>query len=162
MIIADCPCVARYRLELVREANVSYETSSLLRTEEMVVVLRRICGRSQQEVVGTLFLDVHHHVTGYIVSYKGTLSRMAAEPRGLLLPAFLANASGVVHFHNHPSGDPIPSREDMSFTKGTAEASRYLGLFLADHIILGEGNRYQSMRNLPDWSGVPRAGVHLQ
>ncbi len=89
-----------------------------------------------QEVMGALFLDVRNRAIGHTIAYVGTLSRLAAEPRGVLIPALLANASSVVVSHTHPSGDPSPSAGDRAFTQAVADACVFLGLFLADHIIL--------------------------
>ncbi len=109
--------------------------------------------------MGALFLDIRNRVIGHTVAYVGTLTRLAAEPRGLLLPALLANAASVIVFHTHPSGDPSPSAGDRAFTKTVADACAFLGLFLADHLILGEGDRFLSMRIEPDWPVKQRQAV---
>ncbi len=101
--------------------------------------------------MGSLSLNVRSPVIGHTIAYVGTLSRIAAQPRGPLVPALLANAASVIIFHNHPSGDPSPSARDRKFTKAVADASVFLGLFLADHLILGEGDRYVAMSHRQDW-----------
>lgn len=85
---------------------------------------------------------------GYCVAYRGTLSRAAVEPRGLLVPPLLANAAGVVLFHNHPSGDPTPSAEDRALTQRTREAGELLGLRVHDHLILAPPARWRSLREM--------------
>ncbi len=156
--VSEChQTIARYRLELIREAVVPYDTESSCHTlEQMVDFLQTNFGRSPQEVMGSLFLDIQCRVTGYTETYKGTHARLVVEPRGLLVPALLANASGVAIFHTHPSGDPTPSEGDMEFTRVVAEAARFLGLFLADHIILGGEGSYTSMSLLPEWPRLAR------
>jgi DNA repair protein RadC len=59
------------------------------------------------------------------------------EPREILKRALLANAAGVILYHNHPSGDPSPSREDREFTRRLAAAAESVGLRLLDHIVVG-------------------------
>ena len=76
----------------------------------------------------------------------GTLTRAAAEPRGILTAALLANAAGILLFHNHPSGDPSPSAEDLAFTRRMAEAGEVVGIRVVDHIIVGEAPAFVSLR----------------
>lgn len=63
----------------------------------------------------------------------------------LFRKALLKNAVMMVILHNHPSGDPSPSEEDVAFTERIAQGARLLGLTLADHIVIGD-NRYYSFR----------------
>jgi len=72
------------------------------------------------------------------------------------LEDFLANlgrysASSIIMFHTHPSGDPSPSCEDLSFTKRMVEASEIFGVRLVDHLILGGGGRWTSMKRTRHW-----------
>jgi len=85
------------------------------------------------------------------VLYRGTVSRTACEPAGILRAALLCNASAVVLFHNHPSGDPSPSAEDLAFTRRLAEAGEIVGVRLVDHLIVAGPGRYVSMRERGVW-----------
>lgn len=96
--------------------------------------------------MGSLVLDTRNRLIGEREVFRGTLNRAAVEPRAILKHALLQNAAGVVLFHNHPSGDPSPSVEDLAFTKRTAEAGEVLGIQLVDHLILGSGERWVSLR----------------
>ena len=69
--------------------------------------------------------------------YKGTLDRALVEPREILKRALLLNAAGVIVYHNHPSGDPSPSREDREFTRQLDAAALSIGIRLLDHIVVG-------------------------
>jgi DNA repair protein RadC len=68
------------------------------------------------------------------------------EPAALLREAIVRSASGIVLFHTHPSGDPTPSLDDLAFTGRLAEGAKILGLRLLDHLILGHGGRWISLR----------------
>jgi hypothetical protein len=70
------------------------------------------------------FLDVRNRAIGYQLAYIGTLARAAVEPRGIFSAALLAYAAGIILFHNHPSGDPSPSAEDLAFTRRMAGRRR--------------------------------------
>ncbi len=148
--------VARYRLELVCEEHVPYHPYPCDDGDKAVAFLRSVVGGYAQEVMGALFLNVRNQAIGHTIAYVGTLSRIAAEPRGLLLPALLANAASVIVFHTHPSGDLSPSASDRNFTKAVADACAFLGLFLADHLILGEWGCHLAMSRRPDWPVVAR------
>lgn len=100
-----------------------------------------------QEVVGAIFLDVRGRLVDECEIYRGTLSRAAVEPRGILKRALLHRASSFVLFHTHPSGDPSPSREDLAVTRRLADAGRVVGITLLDHLILGTAGRWMSVRN---------------
>lgn len=104
-----------------------------------------------QEVMGALFLDTRHRLLGESDVYRGTLNRAAVEPRGLLKEALLRGAAGLILFHTHPSGDPSPSAEDLSFTRRLAEAAEVLGLRLMDHLILGAAGAWVSLRQRGAW-----------
>jgi DNA repair protein RadC len=108
--------------------------------------LHGVLDDAHQKVMGALLLDCRTRAVGYHIAYRGTLSRAAAEPRGLLVPALLANASGIIVFHNHPSGDPSPSSEDVAFTARLASAGEVVGVELLDHLIIGERPSYVSLK----------------
>ncbi|MEM8963398.1 MAG: DNA repair protein RadC [Acidobacteriota bacterium] len=108
-------------------------------------------GRLDQEVMGALFVDVRNRLLGESELFRGTLHRAAVEPRAVLKEALARNASGVVLFHNHPSGDPTPSHEDLAFTQRMATAGEVVGVRLVDHLILGDAGRWVSLRRLGAW-----------
>ncbi|HKI04948.1 MAG TPA: DNA repair protein RadC [Thermoanaerobaculia bacterium] len=99
-----------------------------------------------QEVMGALFLDARSHLLGEREIFRGTMSRMAVEPREILRECLQRGASSVYLFHTHPSGDPSPSAEDILFTRRMAEAAEIVGLRLADHIVLGDRGRWVSLK----------------
>ena len=70
-----------------------------------------------QETMGALFLDVRNRLIGESDIFRGTMKRAAVEPRAILKEALLSSASSIILFHTHPSGDPSPSSEDLTFTR---------------------------------------------
>lgn len=102
--------------------------------------------RRDQEVMGAVFLDARHRLLGERDFFRGTLQRASVEPRGILKEALLRGAAGVLLFHTHPSGDPTPSTEDLLFTRRMAEACDVVGVQLVDHLVLGDGRRWVSLR----------------
>jgi DNA repair protein RadC len=69
---------------------------------------------------------------------EGTSNSAIVEPRDVFREAVIGGASAIVAFHNHPSGDPSPSPEDVALTRRLAAAGVLMGIELVDHIILGE------------------------
>lgn len=104
-----------------------------------------------QEVMGALFLDSRNRLMGEREIFRGTLNRAAAEPREILKEGLLRGAAGIVLFHTHPSGDPSPSAEDLLFTRRMADAGEVVGIRLVDHLILGSGGRWVSLRERGAW-----------
>lgn len=102
-----------------------------------------------QEVVGALYLDLQGRLVGEQELYRGTLHRAVLEPRGVFRGAFVSNASNLLLFHTHPSGDPTPSAHDITATRRLSHAGEVLGIPVIDHLILGSVGRWVSMRR--DW-----------
>jgi DNA repair protein RadC len=100
--------------------------------------LRRTHGDGTQERTGALYLNARNRLLRDDPEiYRGTLDRAVVEPRELLKRALLSNAAALIVYHNHPSGDPSPSREDREFTRRLASAADLVGLRLLDHIVVG-------------------------
>jgi DNA repair protein RadC len=82
-------------------------------------------------------LDANSRVTGICEVHRGTLQTVQVHPADVLRPVLVAGASRFIVAHNHPSGRPEPSADDLALTKRLAEAAKLLGLQLLDHIIVG-------------------------
>jgi DNA repair protein RadC len=100
--------------------------------------LRRAQADDTQERTGALFLNARNRLLKNDPEiYRGTLDRAVVEPREILKRALLARAAGLILYHNHPSGDPSPSREDREFTRRLSTAAEALGIRLLDHVVVG-------------------------
>jgi DNA repair protein RadC len=100
--------------------------------------LRQSQADDSQERTGALFLNARNRLLRNDPEiYRGTLDRAVVEPREILRRALIGRAAGVILYHNHPSGDPTPSREDRDFTRRLATASEAVGVRLLDHIVVG-------------------------
>ena len=92
-----------------------------------------------REVLGMLNLNSKCEVLNWSIVGIGDLASCSFTGREILKCAILSNSAGVVLFHNHPSGDPVPSAEDFDSTRKICEACKLLGISLLDHIIVGSG-----------------------
>lgn len=99
----------------------------------------------REEVFKGAFFDAKCNFLGDETISSGSISFAYVSPMELFRKALLKNAVMIVILHNHPSGDPVPSREDMELTERIAEGAQLLGMTLADHIVIGD-NRYYSFR----------------
>lgn len=104
-----------------------------------------------QEIMGVLYLDLKNRLIAEGDVFRGTLSQALVEPRAIFKEALLRSASGMVIFHNHPSGDPRPSLDDLDFTRRMAQAGELLGIRLVDHMILGSRGGWVSLKRRGAW-----------
>ena len=94
------------------------------------------------EVFAILCISTKHRVIAYHEVSRGTLDSTLAHPREVFKAALLANAAAIIAAHNHPSGDPTPSPDDLDLTRRLAVAGDVLGVPMLDHIIIGDGRYY--------------------
>jgi len=102
--------------------------------------------KPDQEQFYVLLLNSRMRVMGHILIGLGDVNTVEAQPRETFRPAILAAASSVVIMHNHPSGDPTPSDNDIELTKRMVAAGTLLGIPVNDHVVIGAGNKYASVR----------------
>ena len=91
----------------------------------------------KKEVFRLALLDAQNGLLRDVVVSEGTLSASLVHPREVFKPAILESAASIILLHNHPSGDPTPSREDLRLTRQLVERSKLLDLRIHDHVIIG-------------------------
>lgn len=99
----------------------------------------------RQERLGIVLLDSRRRVIRQRDVFIGTINHALVSTRDIVRCALEANAASVVLYHNHPSGDPAPSADDLLFTRKMQEALKLVDLELVDHLIIGT-NRFYSMK----------------
>ena len=99
----------------------------------------------QRECLLLLILDSKNRVLSEELISIGTINTSMADPREIFLSALRKNGVSIILLHNHPSGDPTPSKEDIITTRRILEAGKLIGISLNDHIIIGQ-NSYISLR----------------
>ena len=98
---------------------------------------------ARQEEFRVLLLNTQHAVLREIVVTRGTLDASVVHPREVFRAAIVESAAAVILVHNHPSGDPAPSREDRDVTDQLVSAGQLVGIPVLDHVVIGDG-RYVS------------------
>ena len=94
----------------------------------------------KHEVFRVALLDAQNRLLRDRVISAGTLSASLVHPREVFKPAIVESAAALILLHNHPSGDPTPSREDIRLTRQLAECARLLDLSIHDHVIIGHAH----------------------
>jgi DNA repair protein RadC len=107
-------------------------------------------GSHPVERFGVVMLDSRHRLIRALVVSEGALDRAPAVPRDVLREAMIEGAAAVVLFHNHPSGDPTPTNEDVLLTRRLVNAGSIVGIDVVDHIIVAEST-YCSLRRARLW-----------
>jgi DNA repair protein RadC len=136
----------------VRELRIIYTPSTwagplprVSRPADAATLLGERLAGEAVEVCVILLLTAKHRLIGCHEVGRGTLDRCVVHPRDVLKAALLANASGVIVGHNHPSGDPTPSPDDVILCTRLRAAGDILGINTLDFIIIG-GRKYYSFQ----------------
>ena len=101
----------------------------------------------KQEIVSAILLNTKYEVIGRETVSKGGIVNALVEPRDVFRSAVKRGATGLIMVHNHPSGDPTPSEDDLNATAQIELAGEVIGVKLIDHIIIGSG-RHTSLRDM--------------
>ncbi len=99
-----------------------------------------------QEQLRVLLLNTKNVVVGQRVVYQGNISSAIVRPAEVLRPAVVEAVPSIIVSHNHPSGDPTPSPQDVACTKELSQAAKLLGVELLDHVVIG-GARFVSLKD---------------
>ena len=113
--------------------------------EDVANLLAAEMGLLEQEHLRTVLLDTKNHVMGVSEIYIGNVNSSVVRPGEVLRPAVRDNSAAVIVVHNHPSGDPTPSPEDVAITRQLRESGELLGIDVLDHVILA-GQRHISLK----------------
>lgn len=137
----------------LRELELRYRTreelpipTSLDSPAAAAPVVAGLLDREIVEVFGILCLNTRHAVLCSHIVSRGGLDATIVHPREVFRACILAGAAAVILYHNHPSGDPTPSRDDAALTRRLATAGDLVGIDVIDHIIVGSHGRYYSFK----------------
>lgn len=134
-----------YKVKLVKDSTQALPFKSISGARSAAGLLAGYLAGSDREHLVALMLDVRGHVIGIHTVSIGTISQAVAHPREVFKAAILGNAHSIILGHNHPSGNPEPSPDDIEVTRDLVHAGRLLQIEVLDHIIVGEGKRFVSL-----------------
>ncbi len=119
----------------VREASI--DGTMLVTPDQVEAFLGDIRELAQEVFVVVTLNSKNQAIQRHLVSI-GTVSSTLVHPRECFRPAILDGASAVIFGHNHPSGNPCPSSEDVKITRQLVQAGRHIGIKVMDHIVIGD------------------------
>ncbi|MFD2370574.1 JAB domain-containing protein [Brevibacillus sp. GCM10020057] len=138
------------RLKMVREASMLYPQRRIKMARDVVELFLSFLDETDREQFFLLCLNTKNEPTALHTVSIGSLDSSIVHPREVFKVAILSNAASVIVAHNHPSGDPTPSREDIQVTKMLQQAGEMLGITVLDHIIVGTEGAYYSLKEQGD------------
>ncbi len=129
----------RWQVKLIREPTATYQQLS-----SMEEVIERFAFLLEEtvETFYVAFLDTRNCIIGIQEVCRGIINKVTLYPREIFQAAILANCTSIMLTHNHPSGDPSPSKEDRALTQQMVQAGELLGIQVLDHVIIGDAESY--------------------
>lgn len=137
-ILAMCELYKRFKVSELTQVKISKPSD----VAELVLDELRML---RQEVLILITLDTKNKVISKKEIFKGELNSSLVHPREIFREAVKDSAASIIICHNHPSGDPTPSRDDINITTRLKECGKMMGIELLDHLIIGD-NRFISLK----------------
>lgn len=142
------------QLKMVRESRSLYGTDPFTSPAKAVELVKPLFTTADREMVVVMSLTAKLEALAVEIVAVGGLDACYIDTRNIFKHSLLNNASCIFCFHNHPSGDPMPSKEDVQITQQIREAGKILGVCLVDHIIIGD-EQYFSFKEHGKLDGKP-------
>jgi len=134
-------------------AYITTERPKIRQASDAAALLRPLIQKATQETLYVIFMDTRNMVLGMKDATKGLVDRSQSHAREVFRDAIIENAARIVLVHNHPSGDPMPSAQDVECTRGLVQAGKIIGIEVMDHVVIGTATQdrprdYMSIRDL--------------
>lgn len=142
-----------YRTKLVRERTAKYSLplDTVDTPHHAAAAATALIGDSDREHVLCFWLDNENKILGYQEVARGGIAGCALMPADVLRGALVGGARAIVLAHNHPSGDPTPSPDDISMTHACDQACEVVGIKLLDHVVVTRDGAFESLRARRDF-----------
>lgn len=127
------------KIMIVKDVGNEYRTKSIKGGWDAASVVKEFLAGEDREVFLVMCLDSSHKINSINIVSIGTLDFTIIHPREIFKPAILSNAGAIIIAHNHPSGNPDPSLNDLETTRHLVECGKLLGIKVLDSIIIGDG-----------------------
>lgn len=137
--------VVRIKQE-IREVSAPFVSYSIKCPEDAQNLAASYIADEDREVFLVMMLNTKNEVVGLHRAHVGSLNSSIVHPRDVMKAAILNNAASIIVSHQHPSGNPTPSQEDIEVTKRLAEAGKILGIEVLDHVIVSHTGKHVSLK----------------
>ena len=137
-------------IELGKRINRTINTLNnvkLNKTSKVFEYYKELFNNKQQEHFYCVYLDNSKKIIKDKLLFIGTINYSTVHPREIFKEAYLLSASSIICIHNHPTGNVLPSKQDLELTKNLIEVGKLLGIQILDHIIIGKNNYYSFLEN---------------
>jgi DNA repair protein RadC len=125
-------------LKVAKEGRTPYLGHQITGPGDAVELIRKMIADADREYFVVVFLNRRHRPVGMEIVGIGSLDACIVHPREVFMAAILTNSAAILCAHNHPSGDPSPSAEDVEVTRRLGQAGDLLGIQLLDSLVIGE------------------------
>lgn len=133
--------------ELGKRYTTEYQARTVIKTPgDVSRLLTSEMQYLDREVFKAIYLNTKNMVLAISTIFVGTLDSCTVHPREVFKGALTRSAAGIIACHNHPSGDPTPSQDDLLLTNRLKEAGEIMGIKFIDHIIIGSSGNYVSFK----------------
>ena len=126
-------------IKMVKESSFLYQTRQILSPRDAYEMIKEQLEGVDREQFIIACLNTKNEPTNITLVSVGSLNKAIVHPREVFKTAILSNAASIMAFHNHPSGNTVPSQQDIQLTNRLYEAGELLGIKLLDHLIIGDG-----------------------
>nr|WP_315110220.1 JAB domain-containing protein [Clostridium intestinale] len=133
-------------IKMIRESSMLYEIRRINQPDDAVGIARKFLDDADREQLLVCSVDTKNQPTSISVVSIGSINSSIVHPREVFKTAILSNAASIIVFHNHPSGDTTPSKEDINVSLRLKESGKILGIDLLDHIIIGAEGSFCSIK----------------
>lgn len=134
----------RYQSDLIDRECPLVDAGKILSSSDVAKIFYPFFALECKEKFVVVMLNARNKIIGINVVSEGSLTASIVHPREVFQPAILTSAASIICLHNHPSGDPMPSQDDLQITRILVDAGKILDIRVLDHIIIGE-NRFSSL-----------------
>ena len=132
------------KIQMVRDGTLEYDKKAIKGPQDLAELGQKFIQNSDREIFLLVSLNTRNHINCINVVSIGTINTTLVTPREVLKIAILSNAANMAFIHNHPSGDPDPSTDDIQITNRIAECANLFGIGLLDHVIISDDGKYES------------------
>ena len=137
-------------IELGKRINNKVNNIQNLKADNPLVLFEyysSLLGRKKQEHFYAIYLDNQKRIIEDKLLFIGTINYSLVHPREIFKEAYLLGASAIICIHNHPGGNPLPSKQDIDITNSLIDAGKILGIKVVDHIIICKDKYYSFLEN---------------
>lgn len=143
-------CILLSSIELSKRINREVDTIKNIKLNNSEIVYKFYkdkIGNKKQEYFYCVYLDNQKRVIDDKLLFIGTINYSLVHPREIFKEAYLLGASAIICIHNHPAGNPLPSKQDIEVTNNLIEVGKILGIKVLDHIIICKEKYYSFLEN---------------